>query len=464
MYFTVHTLNQFLDNKESILFAIPKNVFYLPYQIQKFCNTLLNFTDIKEFSEDLIYKVPESQKGNKLIIFKTKDDFCHLMLKFYLTVFQSDKIKNPELRESFNSIVNFFIINSQYSNYLLNTCSLIELFVKGILIDIDKYYLSQVATINILKLVDRFSLTDCKCRENKGLLNLDKFKSFSQENPKLFESLCGKVFSNLNKYMSDFMQEISNTYNILYTNSNSNVLINTINKKDAIKKFISNSIVFSEYLVLLEILIKINSSMFMNQRNLLFTNLLNFFTNISTRLANSNSYKKIKDILTYNVDNANLNQPKINAQAALMNDVFRGLSYPIISIFNDLNSAKAFSDENEFSKQLSFSDFIDFQNFKNILDECKNGNNAAKQLGAKNAEKNSENVDVKPEFNIDEDINKYKETINMLIEKKKVKTKMKMSEEEWKDKNDNEKLCFICFTRNMDTVISPCKHGNLLNF
>ena len=461
MYFMVYSVNEFFNEDESILFAIPENAFYLPYHFQKFCNAFLNFSEIKEFSEEVIYKIPKTQKANKLDIFESKNKFCHTILKFYLTVYATDKIKNPELRESFNSVV-FNFVNSQYYLDILNSGVLIEFFIKGILIDIDKYFLSQMATTNILKLVDRFSLTDIKSRESRDFLSLENFKTFSQNKSKLFESLCGKVFSNLNKYMSEFMQEMANTYNILYTNSNSNVLINTINKKDAIKKFISYSIIFSEYLVLLEILIKVNSSLFLNQRNLLFTNLLNFFTNISTRLTNANSYKKIKDILTYNVDNANINQPKVNAQAALMNDVFKSLSYPIISIFNDLNAANAFSDDNEFSKQLSFSDFIDFKNFKNIVDDLKNGI-VVKQIGTYNADKsgkNSTNVDAKPEFDIEQDLDKYKQTINMLIEKKKVKANLKMSEAEWKIKNENEKLCFICFTRNMDTVLSPCKHGN----
>jgi len=463
MYFIVFNLNEFLNYDENILFAIPKNVFYLPSMIQKFCNAFLNINEFKEFSEEIIYKDPKIQ-SNKLIIFKSKEDFCFSTLKFYLTVYATDRIKNPELRESFNSII-FSFINSQYYLNILNSSVLIEYFVKGILIDIDKYFLSQMATANILRLVDRFSLTDIKSRENRNSVSLENFQNFSKNKSKLFENLCGKVFGNLNKYMSDFMQEITNTYNILYSNNNSSNLLNTINKKDSIKKFISYSIIFSEYIVLLEILIKINSSLFLDERNLLFTNLINFLTNISTRLTNINSYKKIKDILSYNVDHTNLNQSKINTQAALMNDVFKSLSYPIISIFNDLNLANAFCDDNEFSKQLSLSDFIDFENFKNILDELKNGTVCKQIISNINdkTDKNSMNIDnVKSEFDIEDHFEKYKDTINLLIEKKKMKVNLIISEDEFKDKNDNDKLCFICFTRNMDTILSPCKHGNFL--
>lgn len=454
-------MNEFLNEDENILFAIPKNVFYLPSLTQKFCNAFLNYYELKEFNEDVIYKDPKIQSKN-LIIFKSKEDFCYSMLKFYLTAYSTDRIKNPELRESFNSII-FNFVNSQYHQYILNSSSLIEYFVKGILIDIDKYFLSQMATANILRLVERFSLTDIKSRENRNSVSLENFEKFSYDKSKIFENLCGKIFTNLNKYMSDFMQEITNTYNILYTsNNNTNSLINTINKKDAIKKFISYSIIFSEYIVLLEILIKINSSLFLDQRNLLFTNLLNFLTNISTRLTNSNSHKKIKDILSYNVDNTNLNQPKINAQATLMNDVFRSLGYPIISIFNDLNSAKAFSEENEFSKQLSLSDFIDFENFKNILDDLKESDLTKQNtLDINNkSDKNKISMIIDyPKSEIENDLDKYKDTINMLIEKKKLKAHLNYNDDDRKSKIDNEKLCFICFTRNMDTILSPCNHG-----
>jgi len=458
-------LNEVLKENESILFAIPKSVFYLPSQIQKFCTSLMNFSETEDCSaEEVLYNVPKNEIGNQLNIFNSKEEFFSQFLFFYLTVFATDKIRNPELRESFNTIV-YSLVNSELSIYILSSSVLIESFIKGVLIDIDKYFLSQMATSNILKLVDRFSLTDIKSHENINSINLNMFKNFSVNKSQLFESLCGKVFTNLNKYMSDFMQDITNTYNILHTNNNSNILINSISKKDSIKKFISNSIIFSEYLVLLEILIKVNSSMFLDQRSLLFTNLLNFLTNISTRLTNADSHKKIKEILSYNVDDGNPNQNKVNIRKALMNDVFRSLGYPIISIFNDLNSVNAFSEENEFSKQLSLSDFIDFQNFQNIVDDLKN-EIGSKQISSNNSDqtgKNSSNVGSKSEFDIEEDIRKYKETISLLIEKKKIKTKLKINEDELNDKNDNEKLCFICFTRNMDTVLSPCKHGIFLN-
>ncbi len=54
---------------------------------------------------------------------------------------------------------------------------------------------------------------------------------------------------------------------------------------------------------------------------------------------------------------------------------------------------------------------------------------------------------------------KYREIINKLNEKKKLKPISNNSEENNKEKYDIESLCFICYTRTIDTVISPCKHG-----
>jgi len=469
----VFMMNEFLSDNENILFIIPKSLFNLPSQIFFYCNMFTNFHEIKEFSNDMIFSSKKEQilnentnsiiienKKEKEEIFKSKENFSFLILKFYFTVLASEKIKNPELREKFNLIISKFIIAQNPT--ILNSILLIDLFVRGILIDIDKFYLSQHAIRNILKLVDRFSLTDTKSSTDKSNNGLENLKKFSETHINTFENLCGKIFTNLNKYMSEFMQEITNTYNSI-NNNNTNILTNQVSKSHAIRKFINYTIYFSEDLVLLEILIKLNSKVFLDPNKLLFENLLNFFTNLSTRLINESSYKKIRDILTFYVNSNTMSQSIIQKQN-VMNDIFKGLSYPIISIINDLNNENAFTENNEFIKQLAYSDFIDFQNFKNILTDLKLDSNESSisnlNIPSIPNTKNSKNInkDINKK-EIEEILQKYMITIDSLIEKKKAKIRSKVREDELRDKNENESLCFICFSRNMDIILSPCNHS-----
>lgn len=531
MHFITFSLQKITDESENIVFILPKNIFFLPYQIISFCMIFMNFSNLEglpekyfnyfHFNKISFGVIPNisahnniiinsfqafqencnnknkhlnlfvstnllcgSNKDNKLCFQEIKTKFCELILNFYLKVYSNDKIKNPELRETLNTIILLFI-RYPLGGYILNSIVLIDLFLKGILIDIDKYFLTQIATQNILKLLETFSLTKLGVKEVKEQYQLLIMKDYAKKNKNLFENLCGKIFSNLNKHMSEFMHEISTAHNALFI-PNSNIISSNFSKNDAIRKFINYSISFSEYLVLIEVLIKVNPKIFLDEKNLLFTILLNFLTNISTRLTNESSYKKIKEILTFDTQNNNNNPNnsiRLYAQKTMINDVHKSLCFPIISIISELNDNNAFQEDNIFFNNVSASDLIEFENFKNVLNDviiniqndpqsnkikdinisvdlCKNDSNSDKNIVQYYQSKNI--LKDKNVFNpIKDVIDKYNETIDYLIEKKKVKAKIKMTDDEWKTKNDNESLCYICYIRDMDTILNPCSHSTI---
>ena len=230
------------------------------------------------------------------------------------------------------------------------------------------------------------------------------------------------------------MQEITNSHNILFKNS-TNISLTNLSKTDTIKRFITYSINFNEYLVLIEMMIKLNSGIFLNSKNLLYTSLLNFLTNISTRLYDTNSFTKLKEILKY----ATSGSITMTNSIYFFNSYLKNISIPIISIILELNAKNAFEENTEFFNQISSSDLIEFNNFKNLTENIK--------------EENFKNF-----------LNKYDEIIDYLIETKKVKAKAKMTEEEWVESNKIEDLCFICYSNVMDTLLVPCGHSMIIKF
>ena len=111
---------------------------HLPYEIMNYCFQYTNFHAIQDFDSTIL---------DKTNFFKSKDDFCFLILHFYTKIYSNLKIKNPELREGINTIIFLFVRSPQVLN-ILNSNVLLQNFINGVLIDLDKYYLSVISSQN----------------------------------------------------------------------------------------------------------------------------------------------------------------------------------------------------------------------------------------------------------------------------------------------------------------------------
>jgi hypothetical protein len=169
-----------------------------------------------------------------------------------------------------------------------------------------------------------------------------------------------------------------------------------------------------------EFLLILYPSDFYQISTLSFSRISNFLKNISSRILDNTYSKKFIEIIE-------MYKPGKSV------DIFSQICYPIIGII--LNIHYPADKKTEVLKKLFIDSDLDVSSLLNALNFIKKNNRESS-------------------------LKKYKNILNKYILLKGNICKL-MSENEWKELEANDKICIICYSNEVNTILVPCGHSTL---
>jgi hypothetical protein len=167
-----------------------------------------------------------------------------------------------------------------------------------------------------------------------------------------------------------------------------------------------------------EFLLILYPSEFYKTSTLSFSRLSNFLKNISSRIVDKSYSQKFVDITEMYKPGRSI-------------EIFSQICYPIIGII--INIHYLADKKTEALKKLFIDSDLDVSSLINVLNFVKKNN-------------------------IDSSLNKYKMIIDEYISAKGIFCKT-MSDKEWKNLEENDNICIICYSNEVNTLLVPCGHS-----
>jgi hypothetical protein len=179
----------------------------------------------------------------------------------------------------------------------------------------------------------------------------------------------------------------------------------------------------SEMSKILEFLLLLYPSDFYKTSTLCFSRLSNFLKNISSRILDKSFSLKFIEITEMFKPGKSI-------------EVFSRICHPIIGII--INVHNKLDQNTEMLKRLFIDSDLDVSSLFNVLSYIK-----------------KENFD-------NPIINKYKLIVESYISAKGKNYSKTMSDKEWKELEANDKICIICYSNEINTILVPCGHRKFL--
>lgn len=156
-----------------------------------------------------------------------------------------------------------------------------------------------------------------------------------------------------------------------------------------------------------------------------FSRLSNFLKNISSRIIEKSFSQKFIEIIEM-------------FKPGKSSELFSHICYPIIGII--LNIHSQIDNKKEMLKKLFIDSDLDVPSLLVALNYI-------------NKNKIS---------NIDTSMSKYRQILEGYINEKGTTYSRTMSDKEWKELESNDKICIICYSNEVNTILVPCGHSKFI--
>lgn len=421
-YFLINWITYLIKQNKYILYFIPKSVMNIPFEIFKFLNTI---------KSPLIKETENTKEANsKYSVFNKENlnDFTYQIIYFYSLLFNDSTIANPELKETFMHKMAYFIRKKRMVKIFNQHHELLELLLKGLLKYMSVEGMYDKASDMIVKIIKPICFGE-KTEKVEKMKLIEVTKKFFEDNNNVFLEFMDNYNKLINQAMTDYTISLTEAaHKILNVNVSSNRRSQFRepfeNAEVVIKKLMNNFLFMNDLMKIFEFLLTSYPNEFFDINSINFSRFSNFLKNLSSRILDKGYTEWLLKLLeTY--------------RPGKSIDYYTQFAHSVIGIILNIYEHKNSPNFQEFINYLISQSDFDVEPFYAISTHVKKDENLLIQL------------------------NKYKEIIDYFASLKTSKAQKKMSEKEWEEATNNELMCILCYSNNMNRELVPCGHGKI---
>lgn len=352
-----------------------------------------------------------------------KNDYTYQIIFFYSFLFHSEKIASPELHENLIHKIRFLVKKKKLLRIYETNDNLLSMLIKGLLRYMGIDSMCRLASDILVRIFKPNCFGEASENiEKEALINVTK--QFFEKHPIVFHEFMDNYNKIINKIMTDYTVALADASR-LYTNQPRNNVEPEETTSSTLKKLMASYTLLTDLMKILEFLLIAYPYEFFDINNLNCSRLCNFLKNLSSRILEDTYLDRFIKVVE-------------KWLAGRGPHTFNPMALSIVGIFLNIDNNKQLPVYNDFIIKLIAASDFDLEPFYNVYERIERTEELSTQ------------------------IEKFKQILDEFALLKTKKAERKMTVEEWEEKTKNENMCIICYTNEINRLLVPCKHGNII--